>query len=218
MGARLSPACISVIAGTNGAGKSSVAGATLRADGGGYFDPDEAARQILAAGPGITQEDANSAAWHQGKRLLERSIAERISLTIETTLGGRTITTLLGSTLAAGLEVRIWYVGLESAELHIARVKARVAKGGHAIPEERIRERFDRSRLNLIHLMPRLTELSVFDNSAEADPLKGIAPTPALLLHMVHGRIVRSCNPAKTPQWAKPIMAAALVPRRTPIE
>src|SRR2546422_5178074 len=50
-------------------------------------------------------------------------------------------------------------VGLSSAELHIARVRARVAKGGHDIPEPRIRDRYDRSRLNLIHLMARLTEL-----------------------------------------------------------
>jgi predicted ABC-type ATPase len=69
--------------------------------------------------------------------------------------------------------VRVWYVGLSSPELHIARVRARVAKGGHDIPEPRIRERYDASRLNLIRLLPRLSELWVYDNSVEADPDAG---------------------------------------------
>ena len=105
-------------------------------------------------------------------------------------------------------------VGLSSAELHIARVRARVAKGGHDIPEPRIRDRYDRSRLNLIHLMARLTELRVYDNSDEADPGAGAIPKPKLLLHLASGKIVRTCKLAATPGWAKPILAAALKSQR----
>jgi predicted ABC-type ATPase len=198
------------LAGANGAGKSSVAGAMFLAKGTDYFNPDETARQILTANPGITQTEANSAAWHEGRRLLERAIAERLSFAFETTLGGHTITALLESALLAGLDVRIWYVGLRSAELHIARVQARVAKGGHAIPEAKIRDRFDRSRLNLIQLMSKLTQLRVYDNSDEADPDEGATPELRLLLHMSRGKIVSSCDLSTTPEWAKPIMAAAI--------
>jgi predicted ABC-type ATPase len=202
--------CIYVLAGTNGAGKSSLAGATFVAKGTEYFNPDEAASLILSANPEITQPEANSAAWHQGKRLLERAIAERLSFAFETTLGGQTITALLDSALSAGAEVRVWYVGLRSAELHIARVRARAAKGGHDIPEARIHERYDRSRLNLIHLMPKLTELRVYDNSEEADLDAGVSPEPKLLLHIARGKIMSSCDLAATPAWAKPILGAAL--------
>jgi predicted ABC-type ATPase len=198
------------LAGTNGAGKSSLAGATFVAKGTEYFNPDEAASLILSANPEITQPEANSAAWHQGKRLLERAIAERMSFAFETTLGGQTITALLDSALSAGAEVRVWYVGLRSAELHIARVRARAAKGGHDIPEARIHERYDRSRLNLIHLMPKLTELRVYDNSEEADLDAGVSPEPKLLLHIARGKIMSSCDLAATPAWAKPILGAAL--------
>jgi predicted ABC-type ATPase len=198
------------LAGTNGAGKSSLAGATFVAKGTEYFNPDEAASLILSANPEITQPEANSAAWHQGKRLLERAIAERLSFAFETTLGGQTITALLDSALSAGAEVRVWYVGLRSAELHIARVRARAAKGGHDIPEARIHERYDRSRLNLIHLMPKLTELRVYDNSEEADLDAGVSPEPKLLLHIARGKIMSSCDLAATPAWAKPILGAAL--------
>jgi predicted ABC-type ATPase len=207
--------CIYVLAGTNGAGKSSVGGAMLRESGAEYFNPDEAAERFISIAPGMTQEEANSAAWQQGKRLLERAITERLDFAFETTLGGHTITDLLARALSEKIDVRIWYEGLATPELHIARVRSRVAAGGHDIPEARIRERFDQSRLNLVSLMPKLTELRVYDNSEEGDPRKGIAPQPRLLLHMSLGKIVDSCDLITTPGWAKPILALAMKISRT---
>ena len=175
-----------------------------------YFNPDKAALQIRSANPGITNEEANSAAWRQGRRLLERVIAERLNFAFETTLGGHAITALLESALSAGVEVRIWYVGLSSPELHIARVHSRVARGGHDIPDTKIRERYDRSRLNLIQLLPKLTELRVYDNSQEGDPYAGVAPEPTIILHLARAKIIRSCELTDTPEWAKPILRAAI--------
>jgi len=202
--------CIYVLAGTNGAGKSSIAGAMFLRAGVEFFNPDQATRLIRARHPGASEADANSAAWQQGRRLLERAIAERLTFAFETTLGGKTMTDLLERALSAGLEVRIWYVGLSSPELHVKRVRARVARGGHDIPERQIRARYDSSRLNLIRLLPKLTELRVYDNSAEAAPRTGVAPEPLLLLHMVRGKVVRSGVLAQTPEWAKPILATGL--------
>lgn len=207
------PKCIYVLAGTNGAGKSSLGGAMLRAVDVDYFNPDEAARSILAANPTATQAEANAAAWREGKRLLERAIAEDLDFAFESTLGGHTIPRLLGEALDRRMEVRIWYAGLASPELHIARVRARVKKGGHDIPDADIRRRFDASREHLIDLVPRLTELRVYDNSAEADPDLGTRPVPVLVLHLQRGQIVFPSNPSalsKTPEWAKPIVAVAL--------
>lgn len=180
------------------------------AKGTNYFNPDDAAARIRHARPHVSEVQANSQAWNQGTRLLRRAIAERLNFAFETTLGGNTIPALLGSALSAGLEVRVWYVGLSSVELHIDRVRARVEKGGHPIPEQKIRERFDRSRLNLIRLLPRLTELLLYDNSSEANPDAGERPEPELLLHMVSGKIVGSCDLRLIPEWAKPIVAVAL--------
>jgi len=202
--------CIYVLAGTNGAGNSSVAGAMFRQSGADYFNPDEATGRILAANPGISTAEANSAAWHEGKRLLEYAIAERLDFALETTLGGHTITALLQKALAAGIEVRIWFVGLSSPELHIARVRARVARGGHDIPEEKIRERYDQSRINLIELMPKVTELRVYDNSTEADPHAGRPPQPMLILHRADRKMVEMIDLPKTPDWAKPLVVAAI--------
>jgi predicted ABC-type ATPase len=207
--------CIYVLAGTNGAGKSSIGGAMFRQSGTDYFNPDEAAQRVLNANPGITQEKANGAAWNEGKRLLERAIEERGNFAIETTLGGHTIAALLAKAILKGIEVRVWYVGLESPELHIARVRARVLRGGHDIPEVKIRERYTRSIWNLVQLLPNLTEVFVYDNSEEADPHSGRAPNPKLILHARNGRTTATCDLQKAPQWAKPILMAALRASRT---
>jgi predicted ABC-type ATPase len=202
--------CIYVLAGANGAGKSSVGGEMFLESGAEYFNPDGAAQRFRSVNPGMTQEEANSAAWRQGKRLLERAIAEHLDFAFETTLGGRTIAALLDRALSEKMEVRVWFVGLASPELHIARISSRVASGGHDIPEAKVRERYESSRLNLVGLMPKLTELRVFDNSEAADPRSGIAPRPKLLLHMDRGGILAMCDLANTPQWAKPILLTAV--------
>lgn len=210
---------IFVLAGTNGAGKSSIGGAVIRQHGGLYFNPDEAAAALRRAHPHLSVTQANSAAWHEGKRLLQQAIAQRLDYNFETTLGGRSLPRLLESAAAQGFEVRIWYVGLSTPQQHIARVKARVAHGGHDIPEADIHRRFDDSRLQLIRLLPCLSELRVYDNSVEASPGAGLAPQPRLVLHC-KGASMRGGTPqvlvpanaqalSSTPQWARPLVAAA---------
>jgi predicted ABC-type ATPase len=199
-----------VLAGVNGAGKSSIGGAAFRAKGADYFNPDEVARDLLAELPAPTQTDANARAWQIGQTLLERAIQERLDFAFETTLGGKTVTRRLAEAAERGIEVLVWYVGLASPELHIERVADRVRRGGHAIPEETIRRRWNRSRLNLVRLLPLLRELRVYDNTEDADPSSGEAPVPRLLLHLRAGRIVGPADLSQTPDWAKPIVAEAL--------
>jgi predicted ABC-type ATPase len=184
----------------------------LRQAGGDYFNPDEAAREIREADPSLGAGEANSRAWHEAKRLLERSIVEHKSFVFETTLGGNTIAALLDRAASAGLEVKIWYVGLPSPEQHIERVRARVARGGHDIPEADIRRRYTRSLKNLVRLLPKLTGLRVFDNSEEGDPHSGRRPNPRLLLDVERGRILAPGFPdlSQTPHWARPVVAAAM--------
>jgi len=204
------PPRIVVLAGTNGAGKSSIGGAALRMAGAEYFNPDEATGRILAANPGVSLEDANGAAWQEGRRLLEAAIDTRHDFSFETTLGGQTITALLERACTAGIRVFVWYVGLATVDLHLARVQAPVEQGGHDIPEHRLRERFHTSRANLIRLMPGLAALRVYDNSREADPSEGVVPEPHLLLHMVDGRIQTTCDLREAPEWVKPILTVAI--------
>jgi predicted ABC-type ATPase len=203
---------ITVLAGTNGAGKSSIAGARLREAGGVYFNPDEETRRILSANPGLELGEGNRLAWHESVSRLRLAIATKTDYAFETTLGGQTVTALLMEAADAGLELFVWYCGLDSAERHLARVQARVSKGGHDIPEEKIRQRYHGSRQNLVRLIPRVTVLRVYDNSVEADPANRLTPSPRLVLELARGDVTFPMTPAAmaaTPAWAQPIVACA---------
>jgi predicted ABC-type ATPase len=199
---------ITVLAGTNGAGKSSIGGAQLEAAHALFYNPDLETRELMAANPGMTLDEANAAAWRIGKERLENAIGSRTNFNFETTLGGTTITRLLTKAHANRLHVRVWYCGLRDAELHIARVRARVLRGGHDIAEQKIRERYDASRNNLCSILPSLDELMVYDNSEDADPHSGRTPSPVKLLHFRDGKILNLAS--AMPAWAKPIAAVAL--------
>jgi predicted ABC-type ATPase len=209
---------IFVLAGCNGAGKSSIGGAALLESGVRFYNPDEAARKILAANahmvPPPTMGEVNAAAWSQGRTLLERAIDRHLNFAFETTLGGQTMTELLERAAGESCAVHVWFAGLENVELHIERVRQRVAGGGHDIPREKIVERYDGGRRNLVRLLPQLASVRVYDNSVEADPAQGLTPAPRLLLHCVERRIVTPTKLrsllADTPAWAKPVVAAAL--------
>ena len=212
------PNSIYVVAGVNGAGKSSVISAPFVREGLDIFDPDVETRSLMQANPGLPLDQANSLAWNQGRAMLERAVEHGLNFAFETTLGGQTIAGILIRALALGQAVRLLYVGLESPELHIARVRTRVAAGGHDVPGERIRRRYDSSRDNLITLLPHLTELRLFDNSEDADPLTGAEPQPVEVLRMLNGAIIQCLRLEHVPNWAKPIVATALELPRTPPE
>lgn len=201
-----------VLAGVNGAGKSSVGGYLLQRAGMAWFNPDTFARE-LAAATGCTMAEANAEAWQEGMRRLDIAVASGHSYAFETTLGGNTVPARIAQA-ARTHDVLMWFCGLASPGQHIARVQARVAAGGHDIPEASIRARWTRARENLIALMPVLAQLQVYDNSVEVARGESV-PDPVLLLEMVGGSLVTP-DPgdlavlAATPEWAKPLLEAAL--------
>jgi predicted ABC-type ATPase len=202
-----------VLAGVNGAGKSSIGGHLLDERRLTWFNPDTFARELVAAS-GCGQATANAHAWTESVLRLDEAIANRRNHAFETTLGGHTVAARIAAA-ARTHDVLMWFCGLTSPDLHVARVRARVAAGGHDIPERRIRERYPQALQNLIALMPALAHLRVYDNSAEAGIDRPI-PDPAIVLEMQAGRLVwpapGDANALRrTPDWAKPLMEAALM-------
>ncbi|WP_297833460.1 hypothetical protein [Thermomonas sp.] len=201
---------IFVLAGVNGAGKSSIGGTALRRVGMDWFNPDTFTRQLIEA-TGSPLADTNAAAWQEGLRRLEAAIANGTNYAFETTLGGNTIAGKLREA-ARTHDVVMWFCGLDSPEHHIARVRYRVSRGGHDIPEAKIRERCVASIKHLAALLPHITQLHVYDNSIDA--IAGApTPDPCLLLQMKSGQITWPMDAdtlRQTPDWAKPILEAAL--------
>jgi predicted ABC-type ATPase len=202
-------ATITVLAGVNGSGKSSILGELLVQHGGTYFNPDAFTRQLMKLDPLLPLEVANGKAWNYGKVKLVEAISSPVDYAFETTLGAKTIASLLEVAAGDGLSVRMLYCGLESAELNVRRVAARVSRGGHDIPIEKILQRWESSRANLIKLLHLLNELKVYDNSIEATEANKFAPSPKLLVHMKKGKIISLA--AKIPEWAKGIVTKAIL-------
>lgn len=184
----------------------------LHAAGLNWFNPDAFAKALMTQS-GLDQVSANAQAWSEGMRRLDVAVTARRSHAFETTLGGQTVAAKVKDA-ARTHDVLMWFCGLASADQCVARVRARVARGGHDIAEKTIRERCPRALANLIALMPHLAQLQVYDNSAEAAPGSAIAD-PLLVLEMRKGRLVAPPPDdidalLATPDWAKPLLEAAL--------
>ena len=201
-----------VLAGVNGAGKSSVGGHLLTRAGLAWFNPDSFARELRAA-TGMAPTAANAAAWTEGMRRLDEAVAQGRSHAFETTLAGRSVPARL---LAAARthDVLVWFCGLATPELHIARVRERVAAGGHDIPEAKIRERWPAAVANLIALLPHLAQVQLYDNSASVAPGQAV-PDPVHVATIERGRLAwpaadDAAALGRVPDWAKPVVEAAL--------
>lgn len=112
--------------------------------------------------------------------------------------------------LAFERNVVILFVGLASAELHIQRVRERVARGGHDIPEAKIRERFDAARENLLSFIGTRATIRVWDNSTQTADGKPAAASEVFRIEKRQLVLPESADPADTINWARPLLAQAL--------
>lgn len=196
---------ILVGAGTNGAGKSTIVQPYLAQDG-DYFNPDEHTRDLMALG--MPPAEANARAWQTGFETLQRAIDEGKLYAFETTLGATSIPFELMRALAMGCRLDLFFVGLANPELHIQRVAERVQRGGHHVPENKIRERYENSRKNLLRFIGTGANLRVWDNSHQTHDGR---PLP-LEVFSIKDRRLRLGNRmtlAQVPAWSKPLLARA---------
>jgi predicted ABC-type ATPase len=153
-----------VLAGVNGAGKTtasrSLLANTLRVTS--FVNADVIAQ-------GLSGFDPDAAALRAGRIMLEElhDLAEqRANFAFETTLASRSYAGWLNSLRESGYEVHLYYFWLNRVDLAIARVAARVKKGGHTVPEATIRRRYGRSVRNLFNLyLPVVSLWKLYDNS-----------------------------------------------------
>ena len=153
-------------AGANGAGKS-----TLRAEAADpveiEIDPDRIAREMEPSSP----RSVDVAAGKEALRRFEQALAEGKTLSLESTLTGRTVLGRMRSARTAGYDVTLRYVALTDVEQHIRRVQARVTEGGHWIDEATIRRRVVANLDNLAEAIALADLALIFDNSGASHRL-----------------------------------------------
>ncbi|WP_417232931.1 AAA family ATPase [Brevundimonas sp.] len=165
---------LALLAGPNGAGKTTLIDRLLKRRAGTFVfvNPDEVARDLTGSGP------ARDLA--AGRRVLERLdalIAARADIVLETTLATRSHARRLKACRAAGYRIELIYLRLPNAEASIARVRHRVERGGHGIPEATLRRRFPLS-LDYLETVykPLVDEWEVYASSDEGLILLEMSP------------------------------------------
>lgn len=153
-----------VIAGPNGAGKTTFARRYLPH----YADCDVFVNADLIAA-GLSPFNPAAAAVKAGRLMLEQIeffTELRRDFAFETTLSGRTYLNLLARLRAAGYRISLFFLWLRSAEVATERIANRVRLGGHHVPDDVVRRRYDRGLLNLFRLYRSLLdEWALYDNS-----------------------------------------------------
>lgn len=155
---------ILIIAGPNGAGKTTFAREFLPRDANcPYFvNADLIAAGISPFAPEVAAIAAGRVMLAQIHAYVRRSE----SFAFETTLSGRVYAQLIPTWQRAGYEVKMFFLQLPTAEMAVARVKQRVAAGGHAVPEVTIRRRFRAGLRNFDNVYkPLVDEWQRIDNS-----------------------------------------------------
>jgi predicted ABC-type ATPase len=183
---------LTVVAGPNGSGKSSILRILQFEGKENLLDTDAIAKEM-------NPSDPYQAALAAGREVIrrERDFIERgESFAIETTLSGSRNIATMKSAIQRQFTVRLVFICLDGPERNIRRVRDRVAKGGHFVPDDDVRRRYDRSLDNLLIALRLVNEAEVYDNSG------GVHNK---VLEIKSGTIIwQSPN---QPLWTKPLLA-----------
>jgi predicted ABC-type ATPase len=183
-----------VIAGPNGSGKSTITRTVEFEAKSNLIDPDAIARRIRPDSPKLAAVAAGRETIHREREHLEH----QESFAVETTLSSVRNVEMMREAKARGFAVHLIYLCLDSAERNVARVQERVMHGGHDVPADDVRRRYDRSLRNLPEAIRIADEATLYDNG-DAHPRK--------VLEARAGRVTwRDPNP---PRWLAAVLASS---------
>lgn len=151
-----------IVGGVNGSGKSSLTGVLKaeRNDLGYVIDVDKIA---------FENQGDNYKAARIAISKIESFLKHGITFTQETTLSGHMVERTLIKAKNLNYDVHLFYVGLSSSKESIKRIKNRVEKGGHDIPQEDVIRRYETRFDSLIKLLPYCDEVKFYDNENRFD-------------------------------------------------
>ena len=177
-----------LLAGPNGSGKSTISRTLdFKSYGFSVINPDDIAKEAPV--------DVNALIW-AGREVhlrIERSIKEKMSFVVETTLSGNNHFKTIAACKEAGMLIVMHFVFVSSVTASKGRVRTRVGMGGHDVPEADQERRFERSLANAVKVVPVVDEAYFYDNSSREGH--------QLVAHFLNGQIEFISEAA--PDWLK---------------
>jgi predicted ABC-type ATPase len=159
-----------VLAGGNGAGKSTFYNLHLAKYGIKFVNADLIARDIDSENlEGVSYHAATVAA-----NIREDLISQGVSFCFETVFSHQSKIDFLAQAKANGYKIILVYFHLFDSSLNEARVKQRVSEGGHSVPTEKIHSRIPRTMKHIKTALSIVDEARILDNSSKDDPFQQI--------------------------------------------
>ncbi len=154
---------LTIIAGPNGSGKSTLATSLDLVGRDRLLDPDAVARRLNPLNP-------SAVAIAAGREVLERTaeyLSQGLSFAVETTLSSHGRVGLIRDAKSRGYETHLVFIGLGSPDRCITRIKNRVERGGHYVPDADVRRRYVRSIANSVEALQLADTAKFYDNSRD---------------------------------------------------
>ena len=184
-----------VLAGGNGAGKTTFYNLYLAKYGIKFVNADLIAKDI---DPENTEGFSYHAATLAAK-IREDLISQGVSFCFETVFSHESKIDFIAQAKANGYKIILVYIHLFDSSLNEARVKQRVAEGGHDVPTEKIHARIPRTMKHIKTALSIVDEARILDNSSKDDPFRQIVVMRA-------GNYEAKVDPL--PEWVRDLLPA----------
>lgn len=182
-----------VLAGGNGAGKSTFYRTQLEPLGVPFINADKIANELYPDNPEAQSYEAAKIAEKMRYELLQKGR----SFCFETVFSHSSKIDFIGRAKALGYEIILVFIHLETDKLNQARVAQRVTEGGHSVPSEKIVARIPRLLKNIKTALPLCDQVHLLDNSLYDNPFQIIAT-------IRDQQVLYHANPL--PDWAESLL------------
>jgi len=182
-----------VLAGGNGAGKSTFYKLYLQAKDILFINADLIAKKL--------DKDQTESVSYDAAKIAERLRSDLLrsgtSFCFETVFSHPSKIQFIVDAKALGYEVILVYIHLQDSQLNLARVAQRVTEGGHSVPTDKIITRIPRALMNVSKALPLADEFLAFDNSSRRKPYH-------LIFHIKNRVLNSDVHPL--PDWANVLL------------
>ena len=182
-----------LLAGGNGAGKSTFYRLFLEPRKIMFVNADEIARKLAPNNP----EKVSYQAAIIAEKLRDDLLEQGSSFCYETVFSHESKIDLVAKANARGYKIILIYIHLDTPALNEGRVQQRVAEGGHSVPTDKIYSRIPRTMRNIAVVLPLVDEAWLLNNSSRDNPFRQVAVVKK-------GRLKEQVDPL--PDWAKVIL------------